>query len=108
MTKGDIVLIPFPFTDLSGNKNRPGLILAASESDIIVAFISTQIQRKEFCDLMIRPNNDNGLKKESVIRVSKIATLDKALVLGKLGSIEKNTLTKLNQGLKSIFRLDEE
>mgnify|MGYP003344528084 CR=1 FL=1 len=41
MTKGDIVLIPFPFTDLTGSKLRPALILATTEHDVTVAFITT-------------------------------------------------------------------
>lgn len=47
MNKGDIVLIPFPFTDLSGIKNRPALILAAGEADVTVSFVTTQLRWQE-------------------------------------------------------------
>ena len=44
MKKGDIVLIPFPFTDLTGTKNRPALILIDSDEDVTVSFITTQLK----------------------------------------------------------------
>jgi len=44
MKKGDIILIPFPFTDLSGNKKRPAIVLASGNLDIVVAFVSAQIK----------------------------------------------------------------
>jgi len=106
MQKGDIVLIPFPFTDLIGNKNRPALILAVSQTSITVAFISTQSRWKEDTDLVLKPNADNGLKKESLVRLSKLATLDKALAIGLLGRISIKQIETVNSNLKKIFLLD--
>lgn len=44
MAKGDIILIPFPFTDLTGNKLRPAVILVETPLDLTVSFITTQLQ----------------------------------------------------------------
>jgi mRNA interferase MazF len=43
MKKGDIILVPFPFTDLTGSKLRPAAVLIDGENDITVAFMTTQI-----------------------------------------------------------------
>jgi mRNA interferase MazF len=103
--KGDIVLIPFPFTDLSGNKLRPALILCTSSHDISVCFITTQFQWKDKFDFEINPSEINGLKKTSIVRISKFATIDKDLVEGRLGTIENKYINLLNFGLLHIFQL---
>jgi mRNA interferase MazF len=106
MSKGDIVLIPFPFTDLSGLKNRPALILVDGESDITVSFITTQLKWKEDLDVKIDPTLTNGLKVTSLIRLSKLATIDKDLVLGELGKLSKDELNYVDKSLVKIFKLD--
>ena len=63
MIKGDIVLIPFPFTDLTGVKNRPALILVETDSDITVSFITTQAKWEDESDVRLEPTKDNGLKR---------------------------------------------
>ncbi len=105
MNKGDIVLIPFPFTDLSGTKNRPALILAKGEVDITVSFITTQLKWQEDFDLKIEPSQINRLKRTSLIRLSKLATIDKDLVIGKLGSLSQDELTVVDKNLIRIFKL---
>ncbi len=106
MKKGDIILIPFPFTDFSGNKVRPALVLVNKERDIIVAFISTQINWKEEGDVLLEANIENGLKKKSLIRLSKLATVDKDFALGRLGSLKAEEILQVNKNLKEIFMLE--
>ncbi len=107
MIKGDIVLIPFPFSDLSGSKTRPELLLITGPAEITLAFISTQINWKDDTDLLLKPSNANGLKRDSILRLSKLATLDKDLDLGRLGTVDARTLKQVNKNLIKIFKLED-
>ena len=105
MAKGEIVLITFPFTDLSGSKLRPAVILADTSLDFTVCFITTQVQWQEATDVLLSPTLTNGLKKNSLIRTSKIATLDKSLAKGLLGQLSQTELVDLDNKLKVLLQL---
>jgi mRNA interferase MazF len=105
MAKGDIVLITFPFTDLSGNKLRPAVVLADTNRDLTVCFVTTQIGWQEPTDVSLSPTQSNGLKKQSLIRTSKIATLDRSLAKGLIGRLSANETDDLNDKLKTLFQL---
>jgi len=105
MAKVDIVLITFPFTNLSGSKLRPSVILAETSLDLTVCFITTQIKWQEETDLLLIPNLSNGLKKPSIVRTAKIATLDKVLIKGLLGRLTSIELIELNAKLKTLLQL---
>lgn len=107
MKKGDIVLIPFPFSDLSGTKNRPAVVLIETDDDVTVAFITTQIKWDSGLDVLLHPSELNGLKKISLIRLNKLATIDKELVIGRLGSLNETSLGLLNRNLIRIFQIGE-
>jgi mRNA interferase MazF len=106
MRKGNIVLITFPFTDLSGNKLRPAVVLCESSTDYTVCFITSQITFSLETDVHLSPNNVNRLRAKSLIRTSKIATLDKRLAKGLLGELSHIELTELNIQLKKLLQLD--
>ena len=106
MKKGDIVLVPFPFTDLTGAKNRPALILAVFEGVIIVSFITSQLKWHEEFDVLIIPDDSNSLKRVSILRLNKIVTLDKDLVLGKLGFLSGDHLINVYQNLVEMFKVE--
>ena len=105
MKKGDIVLVPFPFTDLTGSKNRPALVLISNDLDVTVSFISTQIKWKEEADILIQPSSVTGIKKDSIIRLSKIATIDKSIVLGRISRLENTSIKTVNNNLIKLFQL---
>jgi mRNA interferase MazF len=103
--KGDIILISFPFTDLTGSKLRPAVVLASNELDVTVAFITTQLKWREEFDVLLSPTVTNGLKMDSMIRLSKIATLDVELVEGKLGNVAMDDILLMNNSLIQLFKL---
>lgn len=105
MTKGDIVLVPFPFTDLSSKKRRPALVLLSGDLDIVLAFITTKLFYEEESSIVIESSEMTGLKKQSLIRLDKLVTLDKELVIGKLGKINGPKLSEVNQKMVKLYRL---
>lgn len=84
---GSIVLTRFPFTDLSGDKRRPALVVSRDNhrrTDLVVCFI-TSVPRTEPDMVPIAPTVGTGLKVPSVVRFDKLATLNPAVIAGKLG-----------------------
>ena len=104
---GIIVLVPFPFTDLSSAKVRPALIVSQKNEkndDVVVCFITSQEGKsKKRKRMMLENNLKTGLKVPSVVRFDKIATLEKRVVLGELGRVDKKLLEKHRAQFFEVF-----
>ncbi len=112
LSKGDIVLVPFPFTDLSQNKLRPSVVLSVDNirNDITVCFISSQNVDIIAQDELLLDSSDSeflgtGLKVVSKVRVSRIVTLETNLITRGLGKLGKNQIQKLNSCLKKVLKI---
>ncbi len=108
--KGKIVLIPFPFTDLTGAKLRPALVLLEGETDCVVAFISSRLPvEPSAAEILISDDHKEfaktGLKVTSVVRLDKIATISKSLMLGEIGEIGEDLGKEVQRKLREIFAL---
>jgi mRNA interferase MazF len=113
MTKGTIVLTPFPFTDLSSTKIRPAVVVSSSRklgNDVIVAFISSKIiepiLETEFLLTNDHPDfKKTRLKKNSVFKMDKIITLETSILVGEIGKVSPSIMKELDKRLKIIFDL---
>ena len=91
---GDIVCIPFPFTDRVVHKRRPALVLSAknfntSHMHLVLAMITSAKNPPWPSDVSISDQTNAGLPSASVVRM-KLFTLDERLVLGLLGKLSKS------------------
>jgi mRNA interferase MazF len=107
MTKGDLVLVPFPFSDLSGRKLRPALVLFCDETDVLCAFITSNTGNTKQFDLILTPEASNGLKVQSMLRLSKIACLAREIVIGKLGKVSDTQARKIDDLLLKMLKIKE-
>ncbi len=99
---GDIVIIKFPFTNSQNVKRRPALVIKDSlDGDIIVCRITSQ-QYDTAYDVEVKYWTDAGLKLPSVIRVHKIATLDKLLIEMVIGKVSIETKTQVEMIISSL------
>lgn len=108
--KGKIILVPFPFTDLTAAKLRPALVIYEGEKDVVMAFISSKIPSElSEVDILITKDHTSfrkaGLKVDSVIKLDKIATVLKDLIVGELGEVDEKLKQEVNQKLKRIMEI---
>ena len=108
---GDVVLVPFPFTDLTTTKNRPAVVVSSDrynseKNDVILSAITSQstspIQNDEYLltpvDLQL-----SGLLKPSIIKIGKIVTIDKRLIRKILGKISNESLDVVEEKLINLL-----
>lgn len=112
IAKGDVVLVEFPFTDLSQSKLRPAVILAVNLAidEITLCFISSQqvdrLDASEFALLDSDPDfPQTGLRISSKARVTRITTLSRRLIIRRLGSLGIRHLKQLETSLSQAFQL---
>ncbi len=113
MTKGTIVLTAFPFTNLTGTKRRPAVIISTVEvanPDVIVAFISSVLPATPAdSDFLLTDSHPDfglsGLKKSSIFKLDKLATLDKAIFSGELGQVSPTIFEQFKWRLRLVLDL---
>jgi len=104
MKKGDVVLVTFPFTDLSSFKRRPALVLFTENDDAILAFITSKIFFKHPYDVFIESSAVNRLEADSVIILRKLFTANKSLIKGKIGELDANYYQPINQSINALLK----
>lgn len=103
--KGDVVVVPFPFSDLSNSKKRPALVLASLEGEDLIL---SQITSKNIFDsysIEIKTSDfSNGtLNKDSNVRPNKIFTADKNIILYKIGNLTNKKMDEVTSKVVEIF-----
>jgi mRNA interferase MazF len=110
--QGDILLIPFPYSDMTATKQRPVIVLSnsyynESHQDIVVAAITSNVTQKEYLVRITDNDLEEGqLKLDSVIRADKVYTFSKRIVNKKFGHIKAAKLEEVKKQLVHLFNDD--
>jgi mRNA interferase MazF len=105
--KGDVVVVPFPFSDLSNAKKRPALVVAALTGDDVIL---CQITSKAVADSYALPIADSdftsgSLRQDSNIRPNRLFTADSTIILYRAGVLAptrvRETVAKIVQILSA-------
>ncbi len=113
MTKGKVVLVPFPFADLSASKVRPAVCLTnpfGPYRHVVLAFITSRASTATSdTDLIFRAEDadfeQTGLKVSSALRLHRLTTVTTSLVARELGTLSVEQQTGVDERLRRLFAL---
>lgn len=102
--KGDVVVVPFPFSDLTHAKRRPALIITALEGDdLILCQITSQLIKDNYAISLDDKDFEAGsLKQLSNVRPNRIFTADSHIVLYRIGNLK---IEKLNEVIEKVIEI---
>src|SRR5665213_3532540 len=97
MKTGTIILVPFPFSELTNIKVRPAVVIGLTKdkyADLIVCAISSVIpEAQNKNEMLLKPDSVNNLRVESIIKIDRIVTLKKESKIADLGNLSAEELT---------------
>jgi mRNA interferase MazF len=104
--KGEVVVVPFPFSDLSRAKRRPALVLAELDGeDCILCQITSQpIRDRDAIALIGHDFELGGLRQESNIRPNRLFTADHGLILYSVGKVRREKIAEVVDRVVEILR----
>jgi len=113
MIKGKIVLVPFPFDDLSSSKVRPAVCLTNEINEhkhVILAFITSRLPEPlQKFDINLPANSEHfsetGLKVASTIRLHRVITITTKIIQRELGRLPGDIQKTLDDKLRQLFAL---
>ncbi len=99
--KSEIILLPFPFTDFSSSKKRPVLLL--TKPNLQGDFLAAQITSQSGYDFSLLLEQDDlilgTLPKTSFIRYDKLVTLNKSLIVHRIGQLSDSSFLRVKQAI---------
>jgi mRNA interferase MazF len=110
VARGDIVLVPFPFTDLTGQKRRPALVISPDRfdrEDVILCAITSRVPgRLPPWDLPLVAEDlvDGILPRPSIVKIGKLFTMHRRLVVGRFSTIRPAKLAEVLSLLRRLFQ----
>lgn len=111
--KSKIVLVPFPFDDLTSSKMRPAVCLTdpiGQHRHVVLAFITSQIPKELLeSDIKIETSHKDfkatGLRVSSTIRLHRTLTITTSIIKRELGKLSQDLQNEVNRKLKLLFEL---
>jgi mRNA interferase MazF len=103
--KGEVVVVPFPFSDLTENKKRPALVVAELQGDdVILCLITSQKAKDSYAISLVKNDFANGsLPHDSNIRPNRLFTADSKIVLYKAGKLKDSKTQEVIDKIIEIF-----
>jgi mRNA interferase MazF len=104
--KGDVVVVPFPFSNLSQSKRRPALVMAPLEGDdaILCQITSKTIKDTYAISIDDTDFSSGSLKQPGNVRPNRLFTADSHIILYRVGSVKKEKLTEVVEKVVEIIR----
>ena len=104
--KGDVVIVPFPFSDLTNAKRRPAFVLAALPGDdvILCQITSRDVKDELAVKLKIGDFREGSLPVESNIRPNRLFTADQHIILYKVGCLHQEKIDQVVDKAVAIIR----
>jgi mRNA interferase MazF len=104
--KGDIVVVPFPFSDLTNAKRRPAFVLSVLPGDDIILCQITSRDVKDVFAIKLKSADftSGSLPVESNIRPNRLFTADRHIILYKVGSLSREMINEVINRTINIIR----